>query len=474
MDLLIISGVIFVLMAMIIGIYMKGYTVCPSDLLLIVNGKQDKDPDLKDASGGAKVYQGGSVFVMPFLYTKSWLSLKPISGSLNLKDTLTLNNVKVNVDMQYMYAVDTADTSVMQLAIRNFVGMDAQSIERMIDEVAFGSVRSVIATLSIESLISDREAFNSAVRSDLEVELRKIGIRLINQNVRNISDNDNYIVSLGEKASALVTQTAATETAKAVKDGTINQETARSEMAIGQETQLTAKKIGVAEQQSKAAIEQERINTTQELGVTDQQKAKRVGIASIKADEAVGIAESTEIEAAANQKRETAVAESDKNIAKAQLDANVAKESNKQLVQIEIDKKRSILEAEAKAEQIKIEATAQAEAVVLEAKAKAEGILEVLKAKAEGYEQIVSACGNDVAAAANLMVIEKMEELTKIQVEALSNIEIDKIVVMDNGSGDGAGLKGFLNSFMTSMPQMHEMAKSVGVELPEFLGKAVE
>lgn len=470
MEILIFAAAFLVLLAVVLGVYLKGYTVCPSDQLLIVNGKQDKEASDGDATGGAKVYQGGSVFVMPFFYTKSWLSLKPISGNLNLKDTLTLNNVKVNVDMQYMYAVDTDDVSTMRAAVRNFMGLSPKEIKDIIDEVAFGSVRSVIATLSIEDLISDREAFNTAIRSDLEVELRKIGVKLLNQNVRNITDNDKYIESLGEKASALVTQNALTATATAVKDGTINQEQARTEMAIGQEEQLTARKIGVAEQQSQAAVEKARIDTVQELGITEQQKAKRVGIAQIKAEEAEGIAESTIVEAKANQARETAVASSELVIAEAQLQANIAKEANVQLVQVEVEKKEAVIRAQAEAERIRIDAQAKAEAIVLDAQAQAQGLLKILEAKAAGYEAIVAACGGDVAAAANLLIIEKMEELTKIQMEALANIKIDKIVVMDGGSGDG-GVKGFLNNFMTSLPQMHEMAQSVGIDLPQFLGK---
>ncbi|BBL19217.1 flotillin family protein [Vibrio phage KIT04] len=469
MNLLIVAAVALVVLAVILLTYLKGYTVCPSDQLLIVNGKQDKSASEDDATGGAQVYQGGSVFVMPFFYEKSWLSLKPISGNLSLNDTLTLNNVKVSVDMQYMYAVDTDDVTTMRAAVRNFMGLDRTEIKNMIDEVAFGSIRSVIATLSIEDLISDREAFNAAIRQDLDVELKKIGIKLLNQNVRNITDKDNYIESLGEKASALVTQNALTATANAVKDGTINQERARTEMSIGQEEQLTAKQVGVAEQQSTAAIEKARIETEKELGVTEQHKNKRVGVAELKAQEAEGIAESTVKEAQANQERETAVAQSDKAIADAQLEANIAKEANKQLVQVEIDKKEAILKAEADAETVKVDAQAKAEAVLVAAEAEAKGLLKVLEAKAEGYKAIVDSCGGNVSAAANLMVIEKMEELTRIQMEALANIEIDKIVVMDGGSGDG-GVKGFLNNYMTSLPQMHEMAKGVGIDLPEFLG----
>lgn len=471
-NILVVSGLVVFLLLIIAMIYLKGYTVCPSDKLLIVNGKQDKggSTDETDTTGGAQVYQGGSVFVMPFFFTKSWLSVKPISGTINLVNALTGNSVKVNVEMQYMYGVDTSCKDTMRLAVRNFVNLSNEAIEEIVNEVALGSLRSIVASLSIEDLISDREAFNEAIRQDLEVELKKLGLVRLNSNIRDIKDNDRYIISLGEKATALVTQTAATETALAAKDGTIAQETARSEMAIGQEKQLTNKAIGVSEQESKAAIEKARISTEQQLGVTEQQKAQRVGVAEIKAQEAVGIAESTVTEAEANTTRETAVASSEKAIAKAQLEANVAKEANTQLVQIEIDKQEAVLKAEATAAQIKIEAQANAEAVVMSAKAEAEGVLAILKAKAEGYKNIVDSCGGNVSAASNLMVIEKMEELTKIQVEALSNIEIDKIVVMDNGSGEGAGVKGFLNSYMTALPSMHEMAKTVGVDLPEFLG----
>ncbi len=90
--------------------------------------------------------------------------------------------------------------------------------------------------------------------------------------------------------------------------------------------------------------------------------------------------------------------------------------------------------------------------------------------------QLVLAAGGDALNATRLMLADKMEELMKVQVEAIKGIKIDKVTVWDSaGGGDGTpATANFLAGMLKSIPPMNEMFKMAGMELPEYLGKSAE
>ena len=109
--------------------------------------------------------------------------------------------------------------------------------------------------------------------------------------------------------------------------------------------------------------------------------------------------------------------------------------------------------------------------------AEANGMREMLTKQAEGLNEIVKAAGGKANDAVRLMVADKLEDLTKIQVEAVKNLKIDKITVWDNGSKTEDGkttTANFLSGMMKSIPPMNELFDMAGMQLPEFLGKKAE
>ena len=104
--------------------------------------------------------------------------------------------------------------------------------------------------------------------------------------------------------------------------------------------------------------------------------------------------------------------------------------------------------------------------------AEAEGQKEILMKQAEGLRAIVEAAGGDPRAAAQLMLTDKMEDLIRIQVEAVKNVKIDKVTVWDSGEGkDGKNATaGYISGLMKSIPPLNEMFQMAGMELPPFLG----
>jgi len=144
------------------------------------------------------------------------------------------------------------------------------------------------------------------------------------------------------------------------------------------------------------------------------------------------------------------------------------------LVPQEVEKKRRIIEAEADAERIRVNAKGEADAIFAKMEAEAKGMFEVLTKQADGYDKMVQAAGGDATKAYLLLMLEKLPELVKTQVEAVKGINIDHVTVWDGGSqgADGKGsTANFLSGLMKSVPPLNELFDMAGLNLPEYLAK---
>lgn len=171
--------------------------------------------------------------------------------------------------------------------------------------------------------------------------------------------------------------------------------------------------------------------------------------------------------------QEAYIAEKEAEIARAEREK--ATQEADILVRAEIEKKRLELEAEAKAEQARRLAKGEADAIYMKMEAEARGIQEILTKQALGYTQLVQAAGGDAVMATQLMIADKIEELMKVQVDAIKGIKIDKVTVWDSLNQDGTpATANFLSGMLKSIPPMNEMFKMAGMKLPEFLGQETE
>ena len=147
-----------------------------------------------------------------------------------------------------------------------------------------------------------------------------------------------------------------------------------------------------------------------------------------------------------------------------------------EIVSEEIAKQQIEIAASAEAERQRRIAQGEADAILAIYTAEAEGVQKVLEAKASGYAMLVASAGGDAKAAATLLMVEKVDSMVQAQVEAVKNLQIDKITVWDSGNGeDGKGAtSNFVSSLVQTLPPMHDVAKMAGVELPEYLGSMTE
>jgi len=429
----------------------KRYKRCPSDRILVVYGKVGKGSDSESRS--AKCIHGGAAFIWPIIHAYEFLDLTPISIEINLRSALSKQNIRVDVPSRFTVGVST-EPSVMTNAAERLLGLSQDAISNLAKDIIFGQLRLVVATMEIEEINSNRDKFLAAVSSNVEAELKKIGLKLINVNVTDINDESGYIEALGKEAAAKAINDAKKSVAEKNRDGEIGQADAHQEQ-----------RVQVASADA-TAVEGENIAKVT-IANSDADRREREAEAMRRAVAAEKVKQAKALEEAYMAEKEAELVRASRD--KATQMANV-------VVPAEIDKQKVEIDAEAMAEQIRRRARGEADAIYMKMEAQAKGIFEILSKQAEGFDMMVKAAGNNSKDAVMMMIADKLPELVKTQVEAIKNIKIDKVTVWETGnSKDGkTSTANFMQGMLGAIPPLNDVFKSAGMELPDYLkGKQV-
>ena len=485
------SPLIIVLVAVVvffitISALISRYKRCPSDKILVVYGRT--------GGSSAKCIHGGGSFIWPVIQDFAYLDLKPISIEANLTNALSRQNIRVDVPCRFTIAISTESDS-MNNAAERLLGLAPNEIQELSKDILFGQLRLVIATMTIEEINSDRDKFLDNISKNVDTELKKIGLKLINVNVTDIKDESGYIEALGKEAAAkaineakisVAAQLKIGETGKAIADREKDVQIAETQrerdvkIAITQkDREVSIAAAGKDEAIGKAeATRDTRIKTSEAnaVAVKGENEAK-IAIASSDALRREKEAESLRVAITAEKVQQAkALEESYVAEQKAEL-ARSERERSTQIANIvvpaEIAKQRAIIEAQANAERIRENAKGEADAIFAKMEAEAKGLYEILTKQAEGYAQVVKAAGGDPTKAFQLLLIEKLPELVKTQVEAVKNIKIDKITVWDSGNGVSengqSSTANFVSGMMKTVPPLNDLFNMAGLNLPTYL-----
>ncbi len=438
--------VVAIIVAVIIAAaLLNRYRRCPSDKILVIYGTT--------ANGGsAKCVHGGGTFVWPIIQDYAYLSLRPISIEANLTNALSRQNIRVDVPCRFTVGISTEGDS-MNNAAERLLGLTPNEIQDMARDILFGQLRLVIASMSIEELNSDRDKFQENIMKNVEIELKKVGLKLINVNVTDIKDESGYIEALGQEAAATAINAAKVKVAEQEKIGEIGRAEAQRETRIRTSAANAAAVAG--ENEAKVAIAN-----------SDAERREREAEAQRRAVAAEKVAQAKALEEAYSAEQQAELARAERE--RASQKANV-------IVAQEVEKQRLVIEAEAEAEQKRVNAKGEADAIFAKMEAEAKGLYEILTKQAQGYDKMIQAAGGDATKAYTLLLLEKLPELVKTQVEAIKGINIDKVTVWDGAGGGTADGKTstaqFVSGLMKAVPPLSDLFDQAGMSLPEYLGK---
>ena len=170
------------LLVMVLGTILfafSRYKRCPSDRVLVIYGITSK-------GGSSRIVQGGASFVWPVLQDFQFLDLTPIPIDIKVEGALSKQNIQVNTRSTFVVAIST-EAGVIENAAERLLGLDLKQIRLLCQDIICGKMRVVIATMDIESINADRDLLIEKITAEVELELPKVGLRLINVNIHDVS-----------------------------------------------------------------------------------------------------------------------------------------------------------------------------------------------------------------------------------------------------------------------------------------------
>ena len=293
-----ILGIVVVIVATLL-FFASRYRRCPSDQILVVYGKIKGE-------GSAKCIHGGGTFVWPLIQECQFLPLTPMTIGIDLKNALSMQNIRIDVPSAFTVGISTNE-SIMGNAAERLLGLGQKAMEEMAGEIIFGQLRLTVASMTIEEINKDREKFLEEVRKNVEPELEKIGLYLINVNITDITDESGYIRAIGQKAAATAINQANIDVAEEDKKG-----------AIGTAEADKEKEINVANAHAESAKGQKKAESSQRIVVQQQEALAIKGEADAHADAAKG-QKTAEADQRVHVQQKEAEAIEGENIAKATI-----------------------------------------------------------------------------------------------------------------------------------------------------------
>jgi flotillin len=500
--LLVVIGVAVLFVFILIFSLFSRYKRCPSDRILVVYGKVGSNAE---GNLSAKCIHGGAAFIWPIIQDYSFMDLTPMSIEVNLTKALSKQNIRVDVPSKFTVGIST-EPGVMENAAERLLGLQSQDIHSLANDIILGQMRLVVAMMDIEEINNNRDKFLSNVASNVEAELKKIGLKLINVNITDIKDESGYIEALGKEAAAKAINEAKKSVAEQDRFG-----------EVGKAEAERSKDISIQQTQKERDVKIAETQRDRDSQIAIAVKDKEILMAAAKRDESIGKVEaerdtrikSAEANAIAVQgenhaKIQIAISEAEKRekeaealkramaaekvqAAKALEEAYLAEKKAEEaraereraaqnasvVVTAEIEKQKAIIEAQAEAERIREKAKGEADAIYAKLEAEARGMYEILTKQAEGLDQIVKAAGNNPKDAVLLLISDKLPELVKMQTEAIKNIKIDKVTVWENGAnGEGkSSTANFVSGLYKAVPPLKDIFDMAGMDLPNYLGK---
>jgi flotillin len=477
----------------------SNYKRCSSNQVLVIFGKTTRGQ-------AAKTVHGGAAFVWPLFQDYRYLSLEPIQIEIPLRGALSMENIRVNVPSVFTVAIGTQPDVMTNAAIR-LLELSTADIRKQAEEIIFGQLRQVIASMGIEDINRDRDTFLQHIQRSVEPELKKIGLVLINVNITDITDESGYIDAIGQKAASQAIQQARGDVADEVRRGEIRVADAEKEKVVQVASATKLREIGTREAQREQAVRIATLEKEQTVGeqtagferdvqvkVAEQQKRIAVADANALAVEGENVAEAKIAQSQATLQVQRAEAYARGEARKREAEAGVIEIQNRamakaaladaerieaeQRAQVEAPAKalkaKVMVDAEAEAAKRRLEAEGEASAIYARLEAEARGQYEILAKKGEGLKAIVEACGGPKEAF-QLMMLEHLDKLAETSAKAISNIKFDKVVVWESGGQNGrSNTADFLHKMAGTLPPMLQVMRDIGgVEIPESLAKLV-
>jgi flotillin len=489
---ILISGLIIAMIVIALAaIFANRYKKVPPDKAMVVYGH-----NIKGAGRlGYKVISGGGRFIIPIIESYEFLPLDVRTLDVSVNDIVTdvaTSGAKINIKSVTQVKVSSDDDS-LRTAAEHLLHKTNAEINEIALKTLEGHVRGVCATMTIESINSDRDTISSKILKMADNDLRNMGIEIRSFVIKEIEDEHGYLDALGIKRTEEVKRDARIGKAIANREATIQeaiaaQEAEKANAEAEAQVALYHRDRDITRQLAEAEVEKERANKEIAFSIQDSVRQQELVVEQRTIDlrdkeKSIEVQTAEVLRKEQEQKAEQVVpAEARADAVAAEADGNKRMEvtlaegqRQKRILIAEGEKEGLSLTADGQAAKILKEGTAEAdvirlvgegEAAAIEAKGLAEAAAIKAKglAEAEAMEKKAAAWKKYGEAAISQLIIEALPEIAHEVSIPLLNTE--KIIVMGN-----EGHSGIVNKSVDILAQLPVLVKALtGQSLTDLLG----
>jgi flotillin len=389
--------------------------ICPPNMLLVLSGGKHQSRDGKTV--GYRVVQGGRAWRIPILETASFMDMTTIPISVQVQNAYSKNSIPLEVHAIANVKLSGHEEIVMN-AVERFLGRDRSEIQRVCKETLEGALRGVLARLTPEEVNEDRLKFAAEISDDVEDDLKKLGLQIDTLKIQSVSDEKEYLDSIGR-----------VRIAEAIKRAEIAESNARNE---ANKESANAKALGDVAQEN-----------AQKMILQKQNELRRIR-AELEAQ-----SESEEKKAVAAGEAARAVAEQELQGIRSKLEQ----------IRLQAD---VVIPWEAKKSQQEFESRAQAAPLAENGRA----VAEALKLIADTWRS----AGPD---AKEIFLIQQLDQILADVADHLKQVDLGDVHVID--PGDGRALPKLVAGYPAMVAAvLAELRASTGVDIPAILGRRLE
>ena len=399
----IVAGIALALAVFFVILIVRSLIViCPPNRVAVISGRKRTLSDGR--SVGYRILKGGRTLRIPLIERVAWMDLNTIPLEVSVTNAYSRGAIPLNV-MGIANVKVSSGEGLLENAAERFLHVDHSTIGRIAKETLEANLRGVLATMSPEEVNEDRLKFSQQLIDEADDDIKTLGLELDVLKIQNVTDDVNYLESVGRRLTAEVIRDAR------VAEANRTAESEQAEAAARRTAQV-------------AQIEADK-------KIVEEQNALRVRTA--------------ELEAISRAREEEAL---------------VAGETAKAVASQELETERIELEKRRVEADVVVPARADLEARQLQAQAEAATIVEDGKAQVEVFKRLTDQYQAAGADGHDVLVLNMLPDLIDKIVATVQNVSIDRVAVVDTGAGGGGngdgngdgGSRGGIPGLMSQLP----------------------
>ncbi len=399
-----------VLLLVSIALLISNVHICQPNEILIFSGRTHTLADGRKV--GFRIVYGGWGFRVPFLETVRRMDISLISVPMRVRGAYSEGGIPLDVEGVANIKI-SSDPRFVGNAIERFLGHDHNDVGRVAKETLEGHLRGVLATLTPEEVNEDRLKFANMLSDEAEDDLQKLGLQLDTLKIQHVSDDRDYLESIGRPRIAAILR----------------------EAQVAESDALRAAEEAEADSKARGEVAQSR-------ALANIQR-KRNELRQIKAS----------LEAQAKSEEERAAA--------AALEARATAEQKLQKI-------RGRLEGMRLAADVTIPAEAERQVREHIAAGKAATIAADGEAMAGALATVAEAWRDSNGQAMDMFVLQNLDDIFGQVATAARNLDVDEVNLID--SGDGKTLPAYASAYPATVSALlGQISNTLGVDITKVI-----